>query len=555
MVGVQRIPEPEESTRMAEPTISELVSRLEEQQARIEWLVACAEANASTVDIGGPAAADSGTARMSRRGMLMTAAAGTAGLIGGMLSNAQGAAAVPASGGPATFTSASATAAVTATDTGTGNAVLATAAVAAAVHGTQTGKGGGASALRGTIKPATGTGTGVIGEAQAGTGVSGTSASGSGVTGVSGTGTGISGRSTSGRGVTGVSSSGAGVAGTSTTGIAVSGTTPSTASGATAIQGTVSSTSPGGYSAGVYGQNNGTGGSGIGVYGAQNGFGWGVYGTTPSGSGVYGYSTSGYGVQAGSNSGTGIYASSTGGVGVDGHSSTNNAVQGTSGSGIGVQGSSSSNTGVQGVSSSGYGIYGSSPNNYAVVGVTTSGNAVYGQVSTAGQAGVVGRQEASGGNWALYGFGNIGASGTKSAVVEAADGKGHMTLYCVESPECWFEDFGAGRLKNGAVIVKIDPEFAQTIETDTYHVFLQAEGDCNGMIVTEKTASGFTVKETGGGTSSAPFSYRIVARRSDVVAPRLDRVKLPDVPLASPPVIQTLPPSTIPQGGNERFRR
>jgi hypothetical protein len=300
----------------------------------------------------------------------------------------------------------------------------------------------------------------------------------------------------------------------------------------------------------VYGQNNGTGGSGIGVYGAQNGFGWGVYGTTPSGSGVYGYSTSGYGVQAGSNSGTGIYASSTGGVGVDGHSSTNNAVQGTTGSGIGVQGSSSSNTGVQGSSSSGYGVYGSSPNNYAVVGVTTSGNGVYGQVSTANQAGVIGRQEAAGGNWAIYGFGNIGATGTKSAVVEASDGRGHMTLYCVESPECWFEDFGAGRLKNGSVLVNIDSEFAQTIETNTYHVFVQAEGDCHGMIVTAKTATGFTVKETGGGSSNAPFSYRIVARRSNVAAPRLNRVNLPAAPLPSAPVVQTAPRSTMPEQGD-----
>lgn len=140
---------------------------------------------------------------------------------------------------------------------------------------------------------------------------------------------------------------------------------------------------------------------------------------------MYGYSSSGYGVQAGSRSGTGAYVSSTGGVGVDGHSSTNNVVQGTSGNANGVQGSSSS----------GYGLYGSSPNNYAVVGVTTSGNGVYGQVSTANQAGIVGRQEAAGGNWAIHGFGNIGASRTKSALVPAKDGKGHMTLYCMESPE------------------------------------------------------------------------------------------------------------------------
>jgi len=25
-------------------------------------------------------------------------------------------------------------------------------------------------------------------------------------------------------------------------------------------------------------------------------------------------------------------------------------------------------------------------------------------------------------------------------VVSAGDGNGHLTLYCMESPECWFED-------------------------------------------------------------------------------------------------------------------
>jgi hypothetical protein len=310
----------------------------------------------------------------------------------------------------------------------------------------------------------------------------------------------------------------------------VVGTSASTASGAAAISGTITSTSPGGYSASVAGRNNGTGGSGIGVYGTQNGFGWGVYGTTPSGSGVYGYSSSGYGLQAGSESGTGLYASSTSGVGADCHSSTNNAVQGTSGSGIGVSGDSSTGTGVQGTSGKGYGVYGSSPNNYAVVGVTNSGNGVYGQVTAVNQAGVVGRTEDASGNFAVFGFGNIGASGTKSAIVPAVDGRGHVTLYCMESPECWFEDFGSAKLSGGSVRVSIDPEFAQTVETARYQVFLQAEGECKGLSVREKTAGGFLVCELQGGASDTPFAYRIVALRKDVAAPRLSRVVLPEAP-------------------------
>ena len=107
-------------------------------------------------------------------------------------------------------------------------------------------------------------------------------------------------------------------------------------------------------------------------------------------------------------------------------------------------------------------------------------------------------------------------------MVPAADGTGHLTLYCMESPECWFEDFGSARLSGGSATVRIDPGFAQTVHTGEYHVFLQAEGECKGLAVLDKTATGFVVRELGAGTSDVPFTYRIVARRKDVTAPRLN---------------------------------
>jgi hypothetical protein len=78
-------------------------------------------------------------------------------------------------------------------------------------------------------------------------------------------------------------------------------TNPSTADYAFALHGIISSASPGAFSAAVRGQNNGTGPFGIGVWGSQDGSGWGVYGTSVSGIGVYGYATatSGYGVYSG----------------------------------------------------------------------------------------------------------------------------------------------------------------------------------------------------------------------------------------------------------------
>ena len=145
---------------------------------------------------------------------------------------------------------------------------------------------------------------------------------------------------------------------------------------------------------------------------------------------------------------------------------------------------SDSGTGFQGVSNSGYGLYGSSASNYSVVGITNSGNGVYGQVTTANQAGVVGRTLDSGGNWGIYAFGNIGASGTKSSVVTVDNGTRQVALYAVESPGVWFEDYGSGQLVSGVAIVNIDPAYAQTVNTGVeYHVFLTADGDCEGLYV------------------------------------------------------------------------
>ena len=201
-----------------------------------------------------------------------------------------------------------------------------------------------------------------------------------------------------------------------------------------------------------------------------------------------------------------------------------------SGAGTGVQGTASKGTGVAGSSFTGIGVHGSSSEGDGVVGSSVSRYGVYGLTMVEDYAGVLGSQQnATTDNWAIYGDGNIGASGTKSAVVPAADGGGHVTLYCVESPECWFEDFGAARLGGGTATVQIDPGFAQTVHTAEYHVFVQAEGECRGLSVRDKTATGFVVRELAGGTSNTPFAYRIVARRKDVTAPRLNRVTPPKV--------------------------
>ena len=100
----------------------------------------------------------------------------------------------------------------------------------------------------------------------------------------------------------------------------------------------------------------------------------------------------------------------------------------------------------------------------------------------------------------------------RSSVVDS-DGESRL-MYSVESPELWMEDFGAGTLANGAATVTLDTLFAETVNLDEYHVYVTPLGDCEGLYVSNKSATGFEVHELGGGTSNIEFDYRIVAHRA-----------------------------------------
>ncbi len=121
--------------------------------------------------------------------------------------------------------------------------------------------------------------------------------------------------------------------------------------------------------------------------------------------------------------------------------------------------------------------------------------------------------------------GDLVCAGNKSAVVEVGDDLRRM--YAIESSEIWFEDFGAGELSGGVATLSLDSLFAKTVDTNAdYHVYLTPTNDCNGLYVKNKTSSGFEVRELGGGTSSAGFDYRIVAKRlgfADVRMEKMDR--------------------------------
>jgi hypothetical protein len=119
--------------------------------------------------------------------------------------------------------------------------------------------------------------------------------------------------------------------------------------------------------------------------------------------------------------------------------------------------------------------------------------------------------------------------GAKSAAAKHTDGS-HRLLYCVESPESQFEDFGEARLVGGAANVKLDRDFAAVADLSQYHVFLTPYGDSNGLYVANRSRSGFQVREQGGGKSSVAFSYRVVAKRRHVATKRFQKVTPPNRP-------------------------
>ena len=127
--------------------------------------------------------------------------------------------------------------------------------------------------------------------------------------------------------------------------------------------------------------------------------------------------------------------------------------------------------------------------------------------------------------------------GAKSAAVPHADGS-HRRLYCVESPESWFEDFGKARLDDcGRAAITIDADFAAVSDLSDYHVFLTAYGIDRPLFVEEQGPSGFVVRATEGvspvargRSSSGSFSWRVVAKRKDIEGSRFASVTVPPAP-------------------------
>lgn len=139
--------------------------------------------------------------------------------------------------------------------------------------------------------------------------------------------------------------------------------------------------------------------------------------------------------------------------------------------------------------------------------------------------GTVLRAGGPGGTCGINQTGNLSCTGQVKTLVSTKDGARQLETYSVQSSENWVEDYGSGQLQNGSASIQIEPAFAQTVNTGVeFHVFLTPGGDCKGLYVTNKTAGSFEVHELGGGASTIPFDYKIVAKRNGLETQRLSDV-------------------------------
>src|ERR1700730_10912587 len=158
-------------------------------------------------------------------------------------------------------------------------------------------------------------------------------------------------------------------------------------------------------------------------------------------------------------------------------------VMGTSDTGMPIlgqvtAGSSANTIAIYGLNNSTYTGPGPGAGGFGVYGLSAKGHGLVGATAAAGAAAVVGATNGGAGAYAGAFYGSVIVSGAltvvggpKSAAVPHPDGS-HRLLYCVESPESWFEDFGKGQLACGQADVVIDPDFAAVATLDDYHVFL-----------------------------------------------------------------------------------
>jgi hypothetical protein len=283
----------------------------------------------------------------------------------------------------------------------------------------------------------------------------------------------------------------------------------------------------------------------------NKGLGPAIRGRSAGGFGILGDTSSGVGVQASAVSGTAISANAAGGDGI--FATTQSNIPGIASAGVFGEdvGNTSTASGVTGFSGTGIGVAGDNFErgrflNAAFLGLTfASGINTYfpakppgglfnsdvgegvvaessgSQAETLAAANFAGgplfRAYASstevldldnGGNMVLKG--SLTQNGNPKSVTHTASA-GDVVMYSPTQAAASVEDVGEAHLVLGQAYVRLDPRFAATMnQARPYLVFVTPQGDTSGLYITQKSVSGFAVREHNG-QSNIAFDYRIVA--------------------------------------------
>lgn len=282
-----------------------------------------------------------------------------------------------------------------------------------------------------------------------------------------------------------------------------------------------------GFTMGVRGDVTGASGSTYGVYGqsaSSTGFGIDGFNSNAAGTGAFGVGNNVVGLYLTNGSGGAFTGNTTGGFGFARAAANGVGLIGVGNNLTGSIIAPATGSGVVGVGAQ-YGVMG-----YATTTVNTNPAANATTNGAAASAGGYFEVQAAGvpQTWAYVGVRDntavnrkIIGPGTVNTVVQDGQGRA-VALSCPEAPENLFQDYGAGVLVNGRAHVELDPIFSRNIAVDQEHplrAFVQLEGDCAGVYVTNKTARGFDVVELNGGTSNVPFAWTVTANRADEANP------------------------------------
>lgn len=344
--------------------------------------------------------------------------------------------------------------------------------------------------------------------------------------------------------------------------------------------------------AGLYGENTGTGqgvlgingANGVGVYGQNgNNAGAGVFGNnTAGGIGVGGVSTTGFGVNGGANGAlvTGVRGFNQNATGTGIIALGTNIAAGTvlaNGSGLSANGTANGVFAIGTNAATGVGVMGGG-NNITTITNTGVGEGVVGNGVSFGTTGYA-TAGLSNDRWGGYfdylnsinGFAYVGgrtggldyailSAGTKSTMVQDQSGQNRV-MFCTEAPEVLFQDFGEGQLVNGKAHITIDPVLAMNMDPNKpVKVFIQLEGNCQGVYVENKSINGFDVIELNNGNSNTKFTWQIVGNRANTATSQYADARFPVGPQrvqstqAQPAQVEAAPATPAPagKGGSKR---